>query len=487
MLCSALAVPALVSCELDQYPETSLPVEKAWSKVSDATNFNTGLLSAMRGVTGGAYATTSEAQSDLFNLISTGTSHFMIANWTFTTSQFDGDIVWSGNYNLIVNANNIINNISRINVEPGSIDAATLKEYKATAYFARAYAYANMVTRYCKNYDPATAETTLGLPIVTGVDVNAKPARASLAATYKRITDDLDSAKVNFVDHSAMDVTAPNYNATKALEARVMLQMKQYQAAIDAAKEVMASYPLINNEGEFTEMWANDMGSEIIFQPIQTQDERVNTYGDFIGWDVVYSVFAPQYVPTQGLIDLYEVSDYRSAVYFAQAPASSGTILDDDVYLLAKYPGNVSLLKQGEVEGQTFFNMTKAFRSAEMYLIAAEAQYNLDQTEGGFLNTLRAARGASNVTATGSELFKVIKDEWARELCGEGFRLDCLKRWGEGFTRMTPQTLEDGFLNKQNGYQNLTVAADNYKFVWEIPTQDLQANGNLQRNWPTDN
>ena len=140
-----------------------------------------------------------------------------------------------------------------------------------------------------------------------------------------------------------------------------------------------------------------------------------------------------------------------------------------DATAVGKFPGNPALLKQGDVEGQTFYNMTKAFRVAEMYLIAAEAQYNLNQTEGGFLNTLRQKRGASATQATGDALFQVIKDEWAREMCGEGFRLDCLKRWGDGFTRMPAQQLEDGFLNTQPGFQNLTVTADNFRFIWEIP------------------
>ena len=119
-----------------------------------------------------------------------------------------------------------------------------------------------------------------------------------------------------------------------------------------------------------------------------------------------------------------------------------------------------------------------------MYLIAAEAQYNLNQTEGGFLNELRQKRGASAIKATGEALFQEIKNEWAREMCGEGFRLDCLKRWEKGFSRMPAQQLEDGFLNKQPGSQNLTVDADNFRFVWEIPAQDLQANKNLETNWP---
>ena len=77
-----------------------------------------------------------------------------------------------------------------------------------------------------------------------------------------------------------------------------------------------------------------------------------------------------------------------------------------------------------------------------------------------------------------------MENEWVREYLGEGFRLDCLKRWHKGFKRMEAQNM-DGFklLLEGNGYQNLEITPDNFRFVWEIPMQDLQSNPNLKHNW----
>lgn len=340
-----------------------------------------------------------------------------------------------------------------------------------------------MAPRYCKNYDPATAENELGLPLVYTVDVTAKPSRATLAKTYEQILSDLKEAEKLFGDNTDIMTDRPGIHAVHALRARVYLQMKRYQDAIEEAKLVMDVFPLIDNDEDFSTMWYNDEGSEIIYRPTFTYLERAGTYGAFIGYDIVNECYSCSYLPTQGLLDLYEADDYRYNIYFVATDLASGIQVTKGTYL-SKFPGNPALLDQGkgEVEGQTFYNMTKAFRVAEMYLIAAEAQYNLNQTEGGFLNTLRQKRGAGATQATGDALFQVIKDEWAREMCGEGFRLDCLKRWEKGFTRMPAQQLEDGFLNKQPGFQDLSVTADNFRFVWEIPSQDLQANTNLQRN-----
>lgn len=480
LLCSALVAPVFTSCELDQFPETSLPIEESWQTVKDATTYNNGLLASIRGVTGGGYATVSEAQADLFNLVNKGTSFSQVYSWTFTNSMFDGDGVWVGNYNLIANANNVINNIDKVVCETAE-DSVLVKNYKATAYFARAYAYGNMVTHYCKNYDPATAENTLGLPICTTVDVNAKPARASLADTYKFIKEDIQKAKELFQDKGDMDYAVPTYNTVTALEARINLQTQDYDGAIAAAKSLIAQYPLYTAEEaeDFANMWAVDDGQEIIYQPVQTLEERTNSFGIFISYSEQVDMFSPQYIPTQGLLNLYEDNDIRKGIFFAQTGAVAGDVVDEEAIILAKFPGNEALKDQPH----DFYNMTKAFRVAEMYLIAAEAQYRKDGTGVEFLNQLREARGASEVKATGLPLFQEIKNEWAREMCGEGQRLDCLKRWNAGFTRMAPQPVTAGFLTDQSGYLDLTVKADNKRFVWEIPANDLQANKNLIRNW----
>ena len=127
--------------------------------------------------------------------------------------------------------------------------------------------------------------------------------------------------------------------------------------------------------------------------------------------------------------------------------------------------------------------MCKPFRAAEAYLIAAEAAYrNGDEpTAQNMLTQLRASRQASAVTATGDALFQSIKEEWIREFVGEGQRLNDLKRWHDGFTRHDPQNQD--VLATGIGMETLSVDADNMRFVWEIPANDLNSNKNLQPNW----
>ena len=109
-ICAALALPLTTACELDQLPEGTITTEQSWEKVEDANNYYVGLLSNLRSVSGGGYNYVSEVQSDLFNIVRGASSQNQVHEWTFTTSQFSGDAIWTGNYGMIANANNIINN-----------------------------------------------------------------------------------------------------------------------------------------------------------------------------------------------------------------------------------------------------------------------------------------------------------------------------------------------------------------------------------------
>jgi hypothetical protein len=129
----------------------------------------------------------------------------------------------------------------------------------------------------------------------------------------------------------------------------------------------------------------------------------------------------------------------------------------------------------------------KFLRIAEMYLISAEAAARSGDATllvDGLtkLNTLRAARGLTTPLAslTSDALFAEVKEERFLELAFEGFRLWDLKRWHEGFTRSAPQNTN--FLTVGTGFTTLTIPADQPKFVWGIPSNDININPNLRQN-----
>lgn len=499
ILSAALAFPVLTSCELDQYPAGTIPAEEAWQSTDDANNFYIGLLSYLRSYAGTTNNAVAEIQADLFNQGNSSVSLNQEYDWTFVSTQFGGDGMWSGSYGLIMTANNILDNIGQV-VPANEDEAATLRGIKGTAYFARAYAYSKLVTRYCKEYNAATADETLGLPLVLKVDVNEKPSRASLQATYDQIIEDLDSADVNMAGLTNFsDVTAPNANTAKALRARVYLNCKKYDEAVSIADELIAQYPL-TNKGNLGDMWWNDAAtSEIIYMPLLTTDERAGgTMGTYyFGYSAQMEMYTANYFPTQALLDLYKeegsnrIRDARFDTFFQQTELCSGQYTGTG-YIFYKFPGNAELRKGTENDQNAWYNMPKPFRSAELYLIAAEASYlkaTPDEAAAlAYLNALRTKRGASELTRSGDLLFKEIKNEWAREFCGEGFRLDCLKRWGDAIVRTNPQNMNGDVLRNEDPSitteLNITPEDARYKkIVWEIPSSDLQSNKNLKPNW----
>ena len=483
---AVLAMPVFTACELDQYPTTSIPNEQSWEKFSDATNFNIGIHSYIRGICGVGWYT-SDLQADYYQpgkgyLNNGGTTY----DWSFTSRDMGG--MWSTMFTAINQANNFLNNCEKIPV--ATSDSLTMAQYKAEAYFLRAFAYSQLAIRYCADYDPATADKQLGLPLVTTVDVNARPARASLKATFEFIKADLASARkyIQNTDPSSRELVSTQM--LNALEARVDLYHEDYANAVAMAKSLIddSHFGLeTTRDGLFSE-FENDEGKEFIFVPAATPDDGgASDYSVYHNWISSGQAYSPYFLPSQTTIDAYDVSDIRRYAFFEVVRVKQVNTFADNIYVLNKFPGNASLNKTGADAEHTYLNIDKPFRIAEQYLIAAEASYRLGNTSDAqnYLNTLRQARGLVATTKTGTELFQLIKDEWFREFIGEGQRLDGLKRWGEGFSRKG-QTMQNGELimqaNKDRNIE-LTVDSKDQRFVWEIPYNDLLANKNLQKNW----
>ena len=120
-----------------------------------------------------------------------------------------------------------------------------------------------------------------------------------------------------------------------------------------------------------------------------------------------------------------------------------------------------------------------------MYLIAAEAAANKSGQESVasyYLNELRSKRIANwvNQDYSGVELMKQIREERVRELFGEGHRMNDLKRWHMGFTRSAGQ--DPDLVQPGENYASCSREADDPFFLWPIPTDEVQANPQIEQN-----
>jgi starch-binding outer membrane protein, SusD/RagB family len=259
--------------------------------------------------------------------------------------------------------------------------------------------------------------------------------------------------------------------------------MQDWAGAKAAAEALITAntYPLLTSQAGLKSMWTNDLATEVIFQAFTAKpNELANTNNIYLGLVPATGRFTPDFIPSQWVIDMYEPTDFRRSVYYEQKNVTLQGQNVNGIWLVNKYPGNPALFTGANTNYQ---HAPKIFRIAEMYLISAEAGARLGQDGPALtrLNQLRDARGASALVGlTGAALLQAIKDERTRELAFEGFRLDDLKRWHEGFARKAPQNTN--IITTGAFYQGLTIAPDADKFVWGVPTNDMTINPNLTQN-----
>jgi hypothetical protein len=365
-------------------------------------------------------------------------------------------------------------------------DLATLTKCKGDAFLARAYYYSELILRFAKAYDPASAATDLGVPLVLEYDLEARPARATIKQVYDQILVDIGKAKTNLAATPGLaGATKFNIDVAVALEARVRLYMQDWAGAMAAANSLITAnkYPLLNSVANLDRMWTNDLATEVIYNcAVVRQTEAANTNSIYLGFNGATSKFVPDFIPTVNFVNLFAATDFRRQVYLKQVPVIIQGINYPTMWVVNKFPGNPALFTG------TFTNYQQApkvFRSAEQFLIFAEAANKLGGANDALaltaLNTLRVARGLSALTGvSGATLTTEIRNERTRELAFEGFRLFDLKRWGLGFNRGTPQTL--GAINVGSNYNTINIAANDPQFVWGIPTYDININANLVQN-----
>lgn len=511
-------VSSLLSCDLDRFPANAIATPQALETIEDARNWDNGVFSFFRGRQYGIFTFLQDVQADQLN----ATQGFGNRNGDFHTwvnlssAAANLNNVWFGHYAAITNVNFLINEFSVLYATlENAEERAELNRFLGNAHFARAFFYNGLALRWSKSFDPATAATTLSVPIVTEFNPAYRPARATLQEVYNLILSDIAEARRLLADVAppALGTTATRFNrdVVTALEARVALYMQNWAGAYAAASTLIASgrYPLETTEEGLVQLWVHDNSNEVIMQshiasPLELPNVNagaiITNNFIYLGYATATNTFGPDFLPSQWVVDMFDANDLRRGVYFSnehvvnisglEFPYISEESAEYDrpaLYIVTKFRGNPSIPNShiggaGNAVAATNAQAPKVFRIAEMYLIAAEAAFRLGNEANArtALNTLRQARGLSAVTASGDALFQEIKDERFRELAFEGFRLFDLRRWGLGFERREPQFA--GALTTGVNFERKVVPAGHHQFVWGIPMADMTTNPNLVQN-----
>ena len=294
--------------------------------------------------------------------------------------------------------------------------SADAKEALGVGYFFRAYIYYNLVTRYG------------GVPIIeTPTNLDASVKRATEAATWKFIDDNLDSADENFTaagtGFKSFAYVSPE--AVALLRARVYLWEGKYAQAATEADKVLGntSFALSSSASDWASMFiSGNSCKELVFAPvnIRTTDyirlfERVNDTDGSWNYSPVPALFAGLFADKA-----VATGDYRKAPTFGE-----------DATRVIKFPNGQT--------GQFIANPAPSesplpvFRLADACFIKAEAQW-LGGSIPDAIVTLKALMEKRYTTVTlpatmtDAAFEELFLDEMQREFYAEGRRWFDIKR-----------------------------------------------------------
>ncbi|MFD2915502.1 RagB/SusD family nutrient uptake outer membrane protein [Psychroserpens luteus] len=363
--------------------------------------------------------------------------------------------LWGSRYGVINDINRVL--LASENITPNPIDLEEVDTYNnvlAQLYAFRALAHYEVLLYYGLNNRDASS---LGVPYIDYVSPDATPARNTTGDVLAAIQLDLDAALSLFPD-GTNDISFATPDFVTFLRARIALETGNYPAAITYANDLIDSYPLANT-AQYFNMFNEDADvTEVVFRynNVQGFDYGINFIWNFTGQGPFIEV-------SDELAGLLDESDIRRTVVL---DATS----DDDamIYPVGKYPPNADT---------NAINDFKAMRISEIYLIRAEAyarQSQFGQAAQDVLSVRNARFGSDQGPLGYGSVLEAVQDVIAErrlELAFEGHRYTDIKRvrdiTGEGINR-EPSDCE--------GSVPCTLPDDSEKFIFPIPTSELNAN-----------
>ncbi|MBR6346677.1 MAG: RagB/SusD family nutrient uptake outer membrane protein [Bacteroidales bacterium] len=486
-------VAMTAACDMNLQPTDSVVVENGKVEIrtgQELFSFYMGILSNFRAVHNGYFYTTEELMLDGFNATSSyGNNYGDVHRVEIKAGDDYIESFWSDHYTVIKNYNILIDALHDYIPEGYEADA---NDILGNAFLFRADAYLQLIRHFAPAYRKDDIDDTtgsLGVPLVVHYSLSERPARATIGEVYEQIVEDLDSAYVRLKEvPGEIGALTGTIDAVRALQARAALDMGDYKLAVAKTDTLIKSkiYSLASTAAAMETEFREDGGNEPIMQMAANKsDEKPSSISVYTncGSSLQYSLcFKSLYLPSEKLVNAYSDGDLRKASWFTNSlyyTEVNGSYYRGDFYTFIKYLGNPELYSGKTPDGT---QAVKPYTISEIYLINAEAN-----AQGGDRNaaktSLNVLQNARKATATSGSLGN-IKNEWFKETVGQGLRLSCLKRWGDGYEERKGQAgaIRDNALMTGDRYTEKSLDADDYHLVWPIPAHDMRLNPNLIQN-----
>lgn len=376
--------------------------------------------------------------------------------WQTDPGNAEVTSAWAAYYFAIDRANRILAAIDAVPA-PTPQDVTNKNRIKGEALALRAFGHLQLLINFSDGYNP----TALAVPYMDKSTIS-KPSRNTVADVFTKLKSDLATA-ITLIPATGLPSTFANraritLPAVYAIQARAALYEKKWDDAIAAATLAINAVPLATI-AQYPGIWTDASSTEVIWKLKRVSGET--RIGD-IFWDRGQSIVV--YGVSEKLRNQFNTATdirYASLVRLRGAGRFS----------LGKYIGGDPLIPN--------LADCKIFRTAEMYLIRAEAYAEKDQlanaaADVNALLTQRITGYVNQTFATKADAINVIINERFKELAFEGHRMNDLRR------RLLPvNRLAADAINAQ-GAVNLLPASPVYN--WPIPNTEILANENMVQN-----
>ncbi len=477
LLLTGVIIIGVTSCEerLEKYPRASMASELAMADIEGIEATLYGLYNRMQA---GGY---NHAEMNLAGGLLTDQLKIAAANAgryiTYPTNQ---ELASSFSFSR-GNWAAIYDDINRINMMFYYIDdveatQTRVDKVKGQAYAMRGYLYFDLMKIWARPYlyqQPYVQGEPLGVIIKTqpflGLDEESFASRSTIEDCYQLILDDFTDALEYLPENNeGFPYFFTNLSA-KALLARLHLFMGNWQDALDFAMDVI-DHPdaeLVEAE-DYIDAFADAPGAESIFELGFTSADRpgMNTSVQGLAWydpPVGYG----DVILRQDLINLLD--EYRTYGDVRPDMTYESNKEGEDVVYQNKFAG---------YRGERYWDDIRIIRTAEMYLIAAEAYAELDRLDDArdILTEFREHRmdpAFAEVTlATKEDIIDLILTERRVEFFSE-----MSHRWFD--LRRRGMDIPKGVDGVDPG---LPLSFEDYRVVGRIPNSEIEANENAVQN-----
>lgn len=402
-------------------------------------------------------------------------------------SSSDNDYIYKYCYELIRNANELLDNNGSDVKAPESADGAY---YWAIAKTTRAYAYMNLLNFYSGAYDEW--KNTRCVPVYRS-QINQTPApKQTVDSIYNLVKMDLEQAVAayEFSGETPSSLTMPSVNVARTLLAYAYLNTGEYGKAADMAvaasnndshkilplsQVLTTGFNSVSNNGN-NWMWGIDVtldnsgGLATFWGHMDAYTYSYASVGDFMCIDdTLFSQIPQKDIRRQWFMGDEEFLFYANYFGSPNALAPSNKFYDS---------------KRSWQGDATWTNDVVYMRAEEPVLIAAEAYTRSGDVANGriWLKKLLAERDVDGANGTlvssvdnmnADELLKAIHLNWRVEL------------WGEGRALMTMRRFHATNLIGNNTYikdfRGKTISYNDKSIIFVIPQAEVNSNKNLDK------